>query len=505
MRTQAQNFTLSMSFLFFMLTFGLLLPSQAQTAKGQYAVFIEQVITSPQKDNYKKLQEIGDVYYVIQSPGYKIYLGSFPTYDAGLTTQRYATELGYGETKIERIPANVRTNLLWGRENKVDIYSNFTPRGVGNYNSQKELITEIRVYRNNGSGWATTEGTFLIETDKRAMHNERSQALNFDKNATQRIYFDVRYKNHKINPLDLDMRIQFGSESRKLVHNAKDNSYQFNAFELTNHPTQLAYTLSSERYDIQLDVNIPVRWINTIEEPSPEPLAETFVPETPVEEYEIYTPRSNRYDSEEESYVLPISYGYEASTLTAKGKKVRSYFIQVAALGKRPNPDKFSDLERYGDITYSYDNDVYRVKVGAFNSRKSAESTLQRIKRSYRGAFIIEEFSPEEFQERSAETAPRSYEYTNSRSASSDRYRTEKYVVKLAAYSDPSWFDSAEIDDMGICWEVKKGRLTVKYITLNGRLTPYQADAALRDIREAGFYEAVLMRKNEKGRLEVVE
>ena len=497
MRTQARYIirTVFSSLLFLSLLF-----SQqvfAQSYSSTYAVLVKEIITSPKKEAYKNLQDIGDVYYTIQSPGYKIYVGAFPSFDSALPSLRTLQAMGYENAKIESIPGRVRTNLLWGKERNVTSYSNNSPRGLLEFSNSGDFLTEVRVYQYNGNGWVNADQPLKISSAKRGLYNETRRSLRFDKLGTHRIYFAFQYKNHKINPLDIAIKLNFGSQTRQLEFNAKDNSYQFNATLLSTLPAQLAYTVTSERYGVQMDVSIPIRWESLS---SPEPTVDRAVPVSPVQEYGIYTPRTQTRATyeEEDSYVLPMSY--DAPVLTAKGAAVKGYFIQVAALGKRPDPEKFSSLERYGDVTFSYDNEVYRVKVGTFSSRTSAESTLRRIKRTYNGAFIIEEWGTEEFTDKAI---PREYNTTpESYSTASLR---QQYFVKLAAYSDPSWFDSEAIDDMGTCWEVKKGRLTVKYITLDGRKTPYEAKAALRDIRAAGFYEAVLMRKNSKGRLEAVE
>lgn len=507
MRTQALNFTrVLFSVVIFLLGTHYASGKSNPNAVDTYAVLVKELITSPKKAEYQKLQEAGDVYYVIQTPGYKIYVGSFATFDGAKPTLQKIQNLGYAAAKIESIPAGVQTNLLWGTELlSSKSTKDFTPKGVSEYNfvntNAKDLLMQMKVYRYANNAWLTSEGTFKINTKSRGIYNESSRALNFDKNTVQRIYFDFQYKNHQINPADVRLVLDFGKETRRLQYIEKDNSYQFNATALESHPTHLFYTLTSDRYNIVSEVSIPINWVGVTAKE--EAITSTPQFQTPVQEYEIVLPSSKKEKPAKSYYAVPTSYeipnSYEAAAAPASSRRAR-YFIQVAALGKRPDLEKFANLDRYGEVTYTYDNEVFRVKVGTYSSRSKAESTLSRVKRYYKGAYIIEELSLEDVQ---AKGVPRSYDTPESYSSSSNL--RQQYYVKLAAYSDPSWFDSSKIDGMGKTWQVKKGRLTVKYITLKERKSPYEAKAALRDIKAAGFEEAVLMRKNSKGRLEAVE
>jgi len=229
MRTQARYIIRTFFSTLLLLSFFFAQNLVAQSYSSTYAVLIKELITSPKKDSYKNLQDIGDVYYTIQSPGYKIYVGAFSSYDSALPTLRTLQSMGYANAKVESISERVRTNLLWGKERNVDSYSNNSPKGLLEFSQSGDLLTEVRVYHYNGNGWVNADQPLKIRSAKRGLYNETRRSLRFDKLGTHRIYFNFQYKNHKINPLDIAIKLNFGSQTRQLEFNAKDNSYQFNA------------------------------------------------------------------------------------------------------------------------------------------------------------------------------------------------------------------------------------------------------------------------------------
>lgn len=481
--------------------------------RSRYAILIAEIITSPKKDDYKKLKNLGDVYYVIQTPGYKVYLGSYGSYDSAIPTlSSVQKSFGFSQAKIESIPAGTVTNLMWRQGEGPDSYDTFTAKGVIPLPVQQELSTEIRVYQYQKGSWATSKEALKLNTNKVGIYNEMGKSLVLDQDLTQRIYLDVHYKNHKVNPMDLQLVATFGSETQKLVYNRTENSFEFNGTQLKSFPTQFTYQMKSERYGIQTEVNVPVRWVRT----TPNEVSSYYYNNnTQPKEYSTkgwalktnYSPTEysllpSEDDDEVEEYSTRIKRRDEAEQQIPSG-----YYVQIVALGRRPDLQKFMDLSRYSDVLYTYENSFYKVLVGGFETKAEAQTALRGIKKSYKKAYIIEvgdvsegglrdDFIPKGYSAKSerinTQDTPQSYSYAAPR---------KQYVVKLAAYSDPDYFDDTQIKEMGTCWEIKKGRLTVKYITLKGLKTPYQANAALRDIREAGFREAFLMTKDEKGRL----
>ena len=168
------------------------------------------------------------------------------------------------------------------------------------------------------------------------------------------------------------------------------------------------------------------------------------------------------------------------------------YSVQVAAV-KSDNLGAFANLESLGTVYSTPVNNIYKIRVGVFDTRQEAARVLSSAKsKGYKGAFIVEE------EGRASTGTNRPQEQFIERDPV---FRTSKYMVQLAAYRDVRWFDESSIRGLGVVEERKKGPWTVKY--LSGFTSLSDAQQALRKARNAGFNSAFIV-TDENGELKKV-
>jgi len=168
--------------------------------------------------------------------------------------------------------------------------------------------------------------------------------------------------------------------------------------------------------------------------------------------FDIYALRPNKASSEiiETSSSIPFS-------------------IQLSASSKSPNLKSFEELEVYGPIWVAKENEMYKVRLGNFESRAVAMETLDLIKQKGYGGFIVEGFMPS----------------------------TYDYRIQLAAYQDIKWFNNLLVEDLGKLESEIKGNLTIQLLTEIKDLE--QAENLLFEAKKRGFSDAFIQQKVDYG------
>jgi hypothetical protein len=194
---------------------------------------------------------------------------------------------------------------------------------------------------------------------------------------------------------------------------------------------------------------------------------------------------------------------FEGNTGNANGQSIRledlpteSYSIQVAATDK-PNLDRYADLNVYGNVYYMTLNNINKVRVGVFVDRAEADRVLKDIKSSgYKDAFVVKENTrevidkivlPEDTYIASPDDATR----PTTTPTPNTVQNMSGYKVQLAAYQDTRYFDASKVDDLGYIEQMKKGNLTVMFVS--GFSTLEEARRAMQRAQAVGFNSAFIV------------
>lgn len=145
------------------------------------------------------------------------------------------------------------------------------------------------------------------------------------------------------------------------------------------------------------------------------------------------------------------------------------FSIQLSASSNSPNLQSFKDLELYGVVWVVKENEMYKVRLGNFNSRAVAMETLGIIKQKGYTGFIVEGFMP----------------------------ITYDYRIQLAAYQDIKWFNNLIVEDLGKLESEVKGNLTIQLLTEIKDLE--QAENLLNEAKKRGFPDAFIQHKVDYG------
>ena len=166
----------------------------------------------------------------------------------------------------------------------------------------------------------------------------------------------------------------------------------------------------------------------------------------------------------------------------------RVYFIQLASLSRsRVNVKMFKKLTKYGNVYKVKKGRVTKVRLGYFVSVDEAKAVLSSVKRQgYRDAFIVEDL----LNSSELELLASSYTFGNNKKYEKPS-ETGDYKIKLAAYSNPLYFDVNKVKDLGVIEQWSKGKWTI--FILSGYRNFEDAQKALLKAKNRGFSTAELV------------
>lgn len=168
------------------------------------------------------------------------------------------------------------------------------------------------------------------------------------------------------------------------------------------------------------------------------------------------------------------------------------YFIQLAALSQsRGNVDKFRNLVQFGSLYKVYHTTFTKIKLGYYLDRQEASEVLNSIKRlGYNDAFI----TYETLDGAEMELVASSYEVNDYKANSFDYVNQSKYKVRLGSYSDPLWFDTSNVKDIGKIEQWSKGKWTIFILSGFGDLE--SAQSAMIKAQNRGYRDAEIVIDN---------
>lgn len=189
-----------------------------------------------------------------------------------------------------------------------------------------------------------------------------------------------------------------------------------------------------------------------------------------------------------------VSYGHLLTT----GKPV--YFIQLAAFfTQEATVGQFSSLADYGNLYKIKEASATKVKLGYYYDEYEAKRILQLVKNmGYTDAFIS--LAPIDTKQMELVINPSAD--NNNFTYTAPVSNTITYKVRLASYSDPSWFDLGSVEDLGTIEQWSKNEWTI--FVLSGYSNWENAETARIKAVNRGYVDASVVKDN-NGVLETIK
>lgn len=177
----------------------------------------------------------------------------------------------------------------------------------------------------------------------------------------------------------------------------------------------------------------------------------------------------------------------------------RVYFIQLASLSRsKVDGRKFRKLTMFGNVYKVKKGHTTKIRLGYFVSRDEAQAVLASVKKQgYRDAFIVEDL----LNSSELELIESNYTFNNNKKYKKPSDVSE-YKIKLAAYSNPLYFNVNKVKDLGVIEQWSKGKWTI--FILSGYKDFNDAQKAMLKARNRGFTTAEIVIDN-KGLLSRVK
>ncbi|MCF8236571.1 MAG: SPOR domain-containing protein [Saprospiraceae bacterium] len=172
-----------------------------------------------------------------------------------------------------------------------------------------------------------------------------------------------------------------------------------------------------------------------------------------------------------------------------------AFAVQVASLTDAAQADirGFERLAQFGTVYQKIGDERIRIRVGVFSSRDNARAAAnEMIDLGYPGAFVVEE---------SVESLMDKVMLSMAADRSNDPFQDGEYLIRLAAYKNPKWFDPGKLGEYGAITEEVSKEWTVKFV--RGIATITTAREALRAAKSAGFAESHILFERDGNRLKV--
>lgn len=175
------------------------------------------------------------------------------------------------------------------------------------------------------------------------------------------------------------------------------------------------------------------------------------------------------------------------------GMTQSGFSVQLGALGKRPDLNKYSNLNSLnaGDVYIKEGGNVFRVRYGVFPTRADAQRLVNSIRsRGYRDAYVVAEDGVTIGGGTSAPVVNRP-PVTNPPVTNPPVNTSGSYKIQLVALRNTRFFDPSGITTLGTIQDYTRGDLTIKVL---GNFNSVQAaQNALAQVKRNGFPTAFIV------------
>lgn len=149
---------------------------------------------------------------------------------------------------------------------------------------------------------------------------------------------------------------------------------------------------------------------------------------------------------------VKIAYGEIINT------SMKVYFVQLASIvNDKGNYDRYNDLVELGNVYRVKKENIYKIRLGYFYGEAEAKSILTTVReKGFKDAFLVEEM----LNVKELELMVSKYSFH--KNAKYDKPSVESnYKVRLAAYSNPLYFDVEKVKDLGVIEQWSKDKWTI--------------------------------------------
>ena len=178
--------------------------------------------------------------------------------------------------------------------------------------------------------------------------------------------------------------------------------------------------------------------------------------------------------------------GYDAPTQLPEG-----FAVQVISISKDsktlPDFDKLKPIGQVYSVSYKTFN---RYRVGNFTTRAAADAARQKvIAAGFSGAFVVQVQAEEVMLERGGTPIATTPQVSAT---------GKPYMVQLAVYNNPKWFDGTKVAQYGTIARYRRSDGKTVML-LAGFETKAAATAAARKADRAGYSSAFVVRMGDEG------
>ena len=198
--------------------------------------------------------------------------------------------------------------------------------------------------------------------------------------------------------------------------------------------------------------------------------------------YPVNAPVAMKSEPETAVFARDVAQPKSATTTTAA---VSGYSVQLAAVSKAPaNLSDIKNKLNLGEVYAQKEGQVYKIRLGVFPDRQSAEAALAACKeKGYPQAFLVEDTGRPAVAE--VETAvPKT-------AAVEFPVLQDGYAIQLLALKDVSNFDRSKVESLGEVQVWPKGEY--KAVLLTGYDSRSSAEVVLRRAKALGYSGAYLV------------
>lgn len=197
------------------------------------------------------------------------------------------------------------------------------------------------------------------------------------------------------------------------------------------------------------------------------------------------------------------------------------FAVQIAAMppNQKIDVDQYKALESIGNVYSRPEKGFKKLRVGIFGDREEANAARRDIaKKGFPKAFVVQEAlddtdgvevynmmeEPKLISESTAtpvatgETPPATEEIKKTGSSTVD---AAEYMIRLAAYKNPQYFNAAAVSNLGVVEQRRSGNFTIMF--LGGFKDIQQVKTAHEKAVASGFKGAYIV-ENRNGKLEKV-